>query len=378
MERKKDFILKQVSASLERTLLATDEGKFFVAGTNQFRTLWVRDFCYSVPGLLKMGFVDVVERQLELINRHRRKDGLLPRGLDVTNPKLRVLWSVLLPSKSFPFDYPSRRMQAEYLGEHNTPAFDSNLLYLKAQIDLARFKRTEFQIANAELEHLLSFYRFSEEDGLIPQPAFSDWQDSVKRCGPLLLTQVLCLFVSRIFQFKNIDCEKFEKSIFSHFYNSQSGLFYETKDQSQVSLDSQWFILRNTEIFPELDRKAMYFKLKTHPLWSRYLIPGVPVSPHHAVRDVSWTTRFVGLRHYHDGLHWGWLIAAAYQISVMFDDEKEAARILDIFCEVQKKLPYLAEIYESTPDGLRPVRTWLYKSECPFTWSSAFWADALV
>ena len=81
--------------SLKANIISTSEGPMLAAGHSHFRTLWTRDFCFSVPGLLLIGERDLARRQLELIWKHQRKDGLLPRGIDVMAPQLRVIMSLL-------------------------------------------------------------------------------------------------------------------------------------------------------------------------------------------------------------------------------------------------------------------------------------------
>ncbi|RYZ97831.1 MAG: hypothetical protein EOP11_21490, partial [Proteobacteria bacterium] len=108
--------------TIEANLVETEKGLFLTAGGNQFRTLWTRDFCFSVPGLLAAGWRDLVERQLGLILSFA-EFSQLPRGIDPLNPKLRVVWGTAFRFLPPPFaNAYAKPLKAEYLGEHGTPA----------------------------------------------------------------------------------------------------------------------------------------------------------------------------------------------------------------------------------------------------------------
>ena len=77
--------------SLEANTVQTASGPITVAGSHQFKTFWVRDFCFAVPGLLALGHHEQVRKQLAIALDHQRADGLIARGFDVINPKLRVV-----------------------------------------------------------------------------------------------------------------------------------------------------------------------------------------------------------------------------------------------------------------------------------------------
>lgn len=86
----------------------------------------------------------------------------------------------------------------------------------------------------------------------------------------------------------------------------------------------------------------------------------------------------VGLRHYHDGFYWGWLIADCHRIAKLMGDTEEAERIANKFAESIYSDAFMAEIYEVNRGLLRPVSRRFYQSESPFTWTSAKWLEALA
>jgi hypothetical protein len=279
------------------------------------------------------------------------------------------------------------KLKAEYLGEHKTPAFDSNLLFLKALCDLQDYKKDKFFLSAQNAKDILSWYETFWKDGFLDQPAYSDWHDSAKRLGHLLHTQLL--FIEVIKRLRNVfpgelfypELEAFEKKTFDTFFDLEIGLFKErlgrTITRAQYALDSHMMILNSPLIFGWMNKELLYKTLKAHPLWSQNIIPGIPISPPYREGAVSWTTRIVGLRHYHDGFLWGWLVAESVRTALLQRDFLEAERITEYFGRACEKDPFIAEIYEITNQSLMPVKRLLYRSESPFTWSAGKWLQAL-
>ena len=380
----------------KNTVLANHIDNHFVAGAHQFKTIWVRDFCYSVPGLVKMGLREKVWDELRIILSFMNESGQLPRGMDVVNPKLRVLWASLFGwlNLSPPFgQYRGQAVFPEYLGEHRTVAFDSNLLFLKASFESGFIENLTHQ----QIHKLLAVYIFNP---WIEQPGFSDWQDSVRRNGPLLLTHLLYMEVVLMLQKAGFaqDMTRLETLAHQVIKNFEiqgkagdkvtlQGLFRETLDSDQISLDSHVLLLTGSEELRHLlnlDRESIYERLKASALWRMAPIPGVPVSPEHPIQNVAWTVKLVGLRHYHDGFVWGWLSAEAFKIAQRMNDPKEAQRIQEVFTKANEGFDFLSEIYcfagpgeTHFADSLRPYKGLRYESERPFTWTSAKWVEAL-
>jgi hypothetical protein len=359
----RETVLAKARATLNKNLIRTSAGELCVAGGTQFKTLWVRDFCHSARGLIKLSHGDVVERQLNLIMKYRNAEGFLPRGLDVMDPKLRVLSSVFAHIDP---EYGDKALKPEFLGENRTVAFDSNLLV----IDVA----SEMDFEKERLRALLSPYKVSS-DGLLHQPGFSDWQDSARREGAVLLTQLL--YLNALVKLEmHASADELRARILQNFYHSANGLFVEQIGSAQYALDSHAFILRRQNLLPAVNYEALYKKLKLSELWISSLIPGVPVFPAHESSDVSWTTKLVGLRGYHDDYIWGWLAAEAYMVARKMQDFDEASRILSFFSRMSDKDPFLAEIYDRNGKGR--ARTLVYQSEMPFSWTAAKWIEALA
>jgi glycogen debranching enzyme len=369
-----ELVKQKAKSTLEANIVQTKKGTLLAAGGQQFRSLWVRDFCYSVPGLLRAGHEHLVRNQLQTIFSAKNKQGWLPRGLDVISPKVRVIWNLFISHNPKFMDYAGRPLNPEYLGEHKTVAFDSNLLFILAH-ESYEIHTAQKLFSPSELKDLLSVYKFGD-DGLLHQPPYSDWQDSAKREGPILLSQLLYSKAARYLSLHD-SASKLDSAVMKTFFNKNIGLFHETPKSEQISLDSHLFILKNKLSLKELDFDLLYRNLKNHRLWGQNSVPGVPVSHPYPSNEVSWTLKAIGLKKYHDGMIWGWLVADSYACARLMGDDVEADRILRTYCESIKSDLFLSEIYTSDGQHLKSYEARIYKSESPFSWTAAKWLEAL-
>lgn len=383
-------IYKSATRTLDLNTLKMDTGnKAIYAGGNQFRTLWVRDFCYSVEGLVLDGQNTLVKYQLSLIFSFLSREGLLPRGLDFISPKWRVVQNTILKwLPLFRNQYPTaesefkRIIKAEYFGEHGTPAMDSNALFVLAYCNYAD-KNKDWFLSDTQLLSLLDYYNRHRTGDLFDQPPFSDWQDSVLRTGPLALLQlqILSAYESSVtlkrLPESHFNIKTFKNKILESFFDPNSYLFYQDTSKKRLSLDCYGFIFRYGLFSDVIDLKRLYLSLKASALWQHIGGPGVPVFPKYQETEVSWTTKMVGLRHYHDGFHWGWLIAEAAYIAKTNSDINEYQHIVDRYSACFQPDQNLAEIYIASGNQLTEYSGLFYRSENPFTWTAAKWLAAL-
>jgi glycogen debranching enzyme len=362
------MLLSKAKATLKANIIETAEGPLSVAGAHQFKTIWIRDFCLSVQGLLNFGQRDLVERQLQLIYRYKNKDHSLPRGLDTINPKLRVVCNTLSRKNWRFLEYQNHPLKAEYLGEHGTWPVDSNLLFLRAyhQAGLSFLKPSE-------IEELFSVYKRTEQ-GVLAQAEYSDWQDSAKRKGPVLYTNLLYLETLQRFG-RTTEAELLEKNVRSLFKIRKNETWNEFPDKQTLALDSHTFLINSPYILSQEEKKSLFEKLRQHKIWTQDLLPGRPVSENYKPGEISWTTKLVGLRHYHDSMIWGWLVAECVQACTRMGEQREANRIKEAFAKAHRDFNYLGEIYQKTPSGLNLFKGRLYQSEIPFTWTAAKWLE---
>lgn len=296
-------------------------------------------------------------------------------------PQLRVLLHTaarFLPSALKDIPYGRRALSPEYLGEHRTPSFDSNLLFLlaAAQIGDERW----LQQKESSLRKIYAFYENYFQDSLLLQPPFSDWQDSARREGARMYINFIYLRSAIALTRKglNIATEKEltqrRRLLFETFFDPASGLFRDQAGGNQFSLETQLWIIESG-IFPEIGRETLYANLKKHPLWNQAALPGIPVWPPYPRREVSWSTRLVGLRGYHDHYHWSWLMGESAKVAFLMNDFEEGNRILNSLEEAAAGT--IHEIYLIKNETLKPMHSPLYVSESPFTWGAAKIIEAI-
>lgn len=329
-------------------------GNFMPAGANQFGTLWARDFCHAVPGLLKAGELETVQFQLSAFLRFQREDGLFPRGLDVIPPQLRVVTAIFCPSllKSKKFLYTEERLKAEYLGEHKTVAFDSNVLLALAFEDIRTTSPELYKKAQPQLDKGIEFYKSFLREGLFHQPPFSDWMDSLRREGPQFYFHVLLLkYFKASGKTPSWLPSDFAKKVFQKF-------LADGKWKAQ-STEALLWILEDPSLCGPLDNEDVWQELRSRG-W------GVPL-PLQPDSEVSWTTKLVGLRRYHDGFRWSWLLGETLKIARK-NQRSEAREIEKTIYDLLRASTDVSEIYQK--DDAAEVKTWIYKSEKPFTWGA--------
>ncbi len=363
---------RRARASLEANLIAHRQGPFLRAGGHQFRTLWTRDFCFAARGLLALGQFDAVRAQLEALLRRRRGDGLVARGLDSLPPPLRV---VLAGAGVYP---PLSRLHPEFHGEHGTLAIDSNALVVLLALDWAEAtgERRWLERWRPALRQLLGFYERFRRGGLIQQPAFSDWQDSVRRVGASFYTNLL---VHRARQRLGTAGEAVEAEralLERRFRDPESGLFRSLEGRPEISVDGPLLALALGWIAPDSAAgRALFASLCAHPVWGQRGLPRASW-PDWPAAEISWTTRLVGLRHYHDELVWSWLCALAATVACKVGERDEAERILDHLDALVERDGAVVELYGAHAPW-PAFETRFYRAERPFSWGAGMLVEAL-
>jgi len=355
------LLRKAATESLKRNIEQSGASSYLTAGRRQFRSLWTRDFLFAANGLALAGFESVRNAQLLLLLNGIRDDGALPRSFDGFSTKARVC---LAPLASLPL---GNRLRAEYLGEHGTPAADSAPLLI---LEVLRSGNLALKEAlRLKLPLLLPSLPFP-----LTQPAFSDWQDSARRNGANFYLNLLWWAAFR-------DLEKdgllegraaAARVALSSFF-SGSPLPLDAIGHARLSFDGALLALR-FGFFSGEERAQVWRSLRNHPVWQER--PGVPVSALYDQKDISWTTRLVGLRHYHDGLTWTWLLALALRFAREQGDAEEETRLAGI---LERSLlgGLLPEVLDPAND-FKAFRSPLYRSECPFSWSAGILLEALL
>jgi glycogen debranching enzyme len=374
-------------ASISANIVSTEEGPYLAAGGHQFGSLWTRDFCFAVRGLLTIGRDDVVRHHLtHLIKTRRADDFVIARVLESVPSFRRVLVHTalrFLPDffKRFPMRAP---LKAEHLGEHGTISIDSNALVLRAVADLQRKAPDSkwLEEMRESLQQVLDFCLVQTDQGrrLVEQGRFEDWQDSAAREGQTLYVNAIFATAFKAAHELGLkvpsDALSFQNLLRPTFYLKDSGVYRAHEKLDMVSLDGNLLLITEGLLPNQEEAKILFEKMKAHPLWSCADIPGVASYPDYPKDWISWTTKAVGLRHYHDRLLWAWLSGLAIKAAMCVGDRREAARIASQLEKMVTRDSAVGEVY-SPVSGLPLFRTLLYVSEAPFSWASGVILEAL-
>ncbi|MDR3606703.1 MAG: hypothetical protein P4M08_04895 [Oligoflexia bacterium] len=379
--------------SLQKNIHQLGERVYLSAGAHQFKSLWTRDFCWASRGLFALNRADVVRSHLEaLIECLRPSDGLVPRVMDCMSPRLRVaqasFWSLFGVACEIPLRAP---IAHEYQDEHGTEAIDSNILVLLTALDYLK-NTGDTTWWNQRADEFTKIYRFYDTrrdpaDGLIVQPKFSDWQDSVTRIGKAFYTNLLYYIVSaRLVGVAGFDVSVdalriLRASILVKFFDSRHGIFRSLYQGEQASpyfsLDGNLLALDLGFFKTDEENAALYEKLRKSPLWEGSMgWPGANTFPDYPRSWRSFAVRLAGVGHYHDRIYWSWLIALSAKIAKTRNDLAEYERIVRKLAELAARDRAIVEVY-APKSSLPPYRSWLYRSETPFSWGAAFVLDAL-
>lgn len=355
------------------------EGRLgLVAGANQFRSMWTRDFAHAAGGLLLAGRGDVVADHLDqLLERLHPQLGLLPRTLDTMDAKLRVAWASaarILPGASAVLPIEGQ-LEPEYRDQHGQFAIDGNALVVLAALDYAeREDRGPWLAERLEvLSQSLRAYGRWLSGGLIRQPPFSDWQDSVRRRGEACYTNLLVHVAARRLvaaggKAPEALLDPLAEQIEATFH-PPGALYRSMAKRPYVSLDANLLALDLGHLRGAA-ADELYAALVESPFWTRDDAPGFSSFPDY---PASWRNPGVilaGLGHYHDRIHWSWLSGLAAKVAARQGDRASAERILDVLAQRVARDGAVVEIYDPRPPH-RPFRSLIYRSEAPFSWGAA-------
>lgn len=362
--------------SLRANIISLPSGKFISAGQNQFLTLWTRDFCHAVRGLIAIGEADVAKNHLQYLLKSLREDGLVPRVLDNRQVQFRVAWQSfrklvpILPKLAF-----KEPLKAQYIDEHGSNAYDSNVLLVLAclQMDEKFWKENETQI-----QRVWSWYDDKFQDGLIHQTGFADWQDTTKREGKTFLMNLFYFLAASRLQKKGwtnkIDLKEFQNKIKKTFFDGS--VYISMIGYPQVSIEGNLFALESEEFLNADEKQNLWSNLKQHPIISKDSVIGRCSYPDWPTEDLAWHIKLANLKRYHGSLSWSWLIGLGLHVSTLMKDEAMTKKQLEHIQTLLNRDGEVFEVYD--PDlNFAPWGSWLIKSEHPFAWGSGYLAHAL-
>jgi hypothetical protein len=362
--------------SLEHNIIhLKNNGDFLSAGAHQFKSLWTRDFCFSVKGLLSIGREDVVKNQLEYLITHQREDHLIPLYVDSLSPILRVAASVFFRALHIKKEISiTDKISPYYMVNGQHEVIDSNLVFLyaaKEYINATHDFDWEEQ-HKEDFKNIFNFYLNKIDDLLIVQTKHADWQDSAKRSGKAFFTNLLYYQVASEFGFlTNEGLENLKNKIISIFYDKGTGLFKTLEGKENISLDGNLWAIDNELL---VDPNSLYQSFKKHPLFLQYDIPGFATFPSYPSSELYKQVKIVGLREYHGNLFWSWLMAYSAKVAFKQKDFSTFNLIYRKIDEILKRDQVVYEIYNNDNDHDK-FQNKMYKSESPFSWGAAFVLD---
>lgn len=370
------MIAKIAENSLRANIMTLFSGKYVTAGQNQFLTLWTRDFCHAVRGLVAIGESDVAKNHLSYLLKNLREDGLVPRVVDNRVVQFRVAWQSfrklcpVLPKLSF-----KEPLIPQYTDEHGSNAFDSNVLLILAVLLL---DDEFFNAHEGELKKVWNWYDDKFQDGLILQTPFADWQDTTKREGNTFLLNLFYYLAAERLQKKNwkikINLPEFKSKIKTVFL--KDGLYISQVGYPQVSIEGNLFSLEAEEFLSIDEKKHLWEKLKAHPIISLDQAIGRCSYPDWPESDLAWHIKFANLKRYHGSLSWSWLMGLGLKVCTLMKDEEMTKKQI---AHIEKVLSRDGEVYEvyDPEKNFMPWGSWLIKSEHPFAWGSGYLVEAL-
>lgn len=376
--------LRIATESLRANIITLPSGKFLAAGQHQFRTLWTRDFCHAVGGLIKIGEAEVAKSHLSLLLRSLRADGLVPRVVDNRLVQLRVAWQStrellsFLPALSF-----REPLRPQYVDEHGSNAVDSNLLVLLAAL---RVRGTEggvdwWQRHERELRLAWRWYDHQWRDGLIWQTPFADWQDSAKREGHAFLTNLFYFLAAERLRALGwevkVESGEFKKLLDEKFLDAATGVYRSLEGSPVVSVEGNLTALDAEEFLTAPEKKQVWSSLRKHELLTAHGgVIGSCGTPEWPMAEIAWHVKVARLRRYHGSIAWSWLMGLGLKVGESMGDEQFSKLQRRKIDELLARDGVVVEIYD--PDeNWRPWQSWLLRAERPFSWGAGHLVEAL-
>ena len=371
---------------LQNNIVKVEGKEYLLAGARQYHSLWARDFAMSVTGALDLGRHKAVRDTLELLFSRERADGVIPRQIDNVDKMTRFFFGLIGIVIEFvpPFE-------ASFVTENHVITIDGNAAVpWAAGLYVARTRDMEF--ASRWWDSAVRAIGYIESKhvkyGVVSdQPKFADWADSVARRGRVSMTQELYILALRSLSEWAGLLGKIDESIhyaekaaaaqeaFNRFYwVEERAMILNFEGSTHLSADTNLLAVAHQMVDKKRARRILD-TLRTSPLW--YPMPGRATYPDYPSSWKSRLLKLTGMGDYHDRLYWLWLTAAAAQAERQIGHEDGCNQILDQLSELLIRHKTTYEVYSLRDNALKPVSRFFYKSERPFSWSSAMAVHAL-
>lgn len=359
-----------------RRLPGGQEKVVLCAGSRNFREPWARDFGFASFGLVELGEFQAVRETLEVFLLNQKSSGQFPVKVHSTNFVDRYLHSLF--KRQQPISAP---IKPKYITAHNTISPDGNALLIIALLNYAQ-RSGDANFARQHWEALKrAVFWFEEQekeaDGLIHQPPYADWADSVARSGRVLYTNVLYWKAMRDLAdaaqrygmtedqpYLQRKAEKIKASINAHFWRANLGYYitsqyFDNLSSSGNLLAVSWGLAAPAQAHSILDKMNGFDMANP--------VPTQVVHRAYPDKFIAIENRLGGIANYHTSAAWLWL--GAWHVIALTRMERldEARALLRRIARVIVRDGAVHEVY--APDG-NYLSTFWYTSEAPLTWSA--------
>ncbi|MDP3966032.1 MAG: amylo-alpha-1,6-glucosidase [archaeon] len=349
------------------------EKEGILAGRTHYASYWARDSLYASWGALNIGDLNIVKKNLENFLKYER-NGQIP--LRIGSSFFGQMFQMIGIKPRFGVQYKEDKGFNE--------AIDPNLLFL---ITLQKYseKSKDFELARKNISKLGKIIKWAkkwERNGLIHSENYAHWQDSLKKKGAVLYTNVLYYQSLKLtgellgkLNVKNRLKEKSEKlkeRINEKFWSRELGYyldyFNEKKESKVFSSDGNFFSIifgiANKKQSESILKKAKEFGISKD-------VPSHPNYPRYGGLEVHPLLHLLGLKDYNDhGICWPWIGGLHSMALTKTGKKEEAEKILKSLSRYFVKEGEVYETYEITG---KPLNRFFQKSEHPFAWAAGFY-----
>lgn len=348
------------------------EGKI-LASLQNFSDFWARDTFWALPGVLKLGDLEIAKNSFELFLKYQKPNGLIPRKIALDYNGFKYLFKISIKRKN---------PRAIYKG--NVPFFDyvdgNSLIIIAFEKYLEKTSDTDFAENNYEkFKNAIDWYENKLENGFIREHLLANWMDTIFKNGHVLYSNVLyCQSlesfskIARLLK-KNEDAIFYEKQyhdlkgrINKEFWN---GSYFDDVLGCHKHFDTAGNVLACYFNIASPERAKNIFN-KLAEIRKEILLPTVlPTYPFWKINPLLY---LMGFPEYQNGISWPWIDILACAALNNYGFEKDA---LEYFMRVSEVIVENKALHETCWNNGRPFDKFLWKSAVPFAWASGLFLE---
>ncbi|MBS3084853.1 hypothetical protein J4411_02980 [Candidatus Pacearchaeota archaeon] len=358
----------------KKSLKECYEKNGIIAGKVHYANHWARDSFYASWGALELGDFEIVKKNLELFLKYMKR-GQVP---------LRIGSSYLGGFLAFIGIKPWFGVRYNQGKGLLNSAMDPNLLFL---MTIEKYVRETGDLAFArknitKIKSAIAWLNKWKKDDLIYSEKYATWQDSIKKKGFVLYTNILYYEtmkkMGRLFtrlRIKNEFTEKaneIKKMINRRFWDKRMGHYidyYNEKKRSGVFTSDGNFYSILFDVADKAQSESILKKAKKYGISKD--VPSYTNFPKHKNRDVYPLLYLGHMQSYNDyGIAWPW-IGCIHAVCLF--KMKRVAEAMKIMKKISKLIEKDGDVYETYEKNGKPLNRLFYRSEHPFAWGAGFY-----